>query len=74
MDARSAISRSPDVVHGATVFAGTRVPVSALFAHLEQGISLEEFLQDFPTVSRQQAVAVLREAGERVEELAAPGR
>lgn len=74
MDARSAVSRSPDVVHGALVFAGTRVPVSTLFLYLQRGHSLEEFLRGFPTVSREQALAVLREAGEHVEDLAAPKR
>jgi uncharacterized protein (DUF433 family) len=41
------------------VFHGTRVPVKILFQHLEKGIPLEEFLDDFPSVSREQAVAVL---------------
>jgi uncharacterized protein (DUF433 family) len=41
------------------VFKGTRVPIETLFLHLEKGISLNEFLEDFPTVSKEQAVAVL---------------
>lgn len=44
---------------GAPVFAGTRVPVSALLENLEAGVSLDEFLENFPTVSREQAVSVL---------------
>jgi uncharacterized protein (DUF433 family) len=53
------ISRHPDILGGATVFAGTRVPVSVLIDHLRAGDPLEVFLDDFPTVSREQAVAFL---------------
>jgi uncharacterized protein (DUF433 family) len=53
------ISINPKILGGTPCFAGTRVPVASLFDHLEQDISLDEFLADFPTVSRQQAVAVL---------------
>jgi uncharacterized protein (DUF433 family) len=53
------ISISPGVQGGTPCFAGTRVPVASLFDHLEQGVPLDEFLADFPTVSREQAVAVL---------------
>lgn len=74
VDIRSAVDRSPDVVHGATVFAGTRVPVATFFAYLEQGLSLDDFLREIPTVSREQALAVLHEAGERAEDLAARRR
>ena len=50
-------------IHSAIpVFSGTRVPVKTLFAHLEAGGSLEVFLQDFPSVTRQHAVAVLEDA------------
>jgi uncharacterized protein (DUF433 family) len=48
-----------EILGGQPVFSGTRVPVETLFDHLESGISLNEFLEDFPTVSKQQAVAVL---------------
>ena len=44
---------------GVPVFAGTRVPVSALLENLEAGVSLDEFLENFPTVSREQTVSVL---------------
>jgi len=44
---------------GTTVFVGTRVPVHTLMDHLASGISLDEFLDDFPTVKREQAVAFL---------------
>ena len=53
------ISRSEKVMSGAVVFAGTRVPVQNLIDYLEEGSSLDEFLDDFPTVSREHAVAVL---------------
>ena len=53
------ISADKDVLGGQVVFSGTRVPVETLFDHLESGVSLEEFLDDFPTVSREQAVGIL---------------
>jgi len=53
------IHSDPDILGGTPVFAGTRVPIWSLFAHLEKGISMEEFLDDFPTVGREQAVGVL---------------
>ena len=58
------ISKDPNILGGTPVFPGTRVPVSALLDYLEAGDRLEEFLDDFPTVTRQQAVAVLRHAKE----------
>lgn len=61
MDASEIISSDPEVLGGATVFAGTRVPVKNLIDYLEAGDSLEEFLDDFPSVSREQAVAALDE-------------
>jgi uncharacterized protein (DUF433 family) len=56
------ITVDPEIHSGAPVFAGTRVPVKTLFDHLEAGDSLEVFLGDFPSVSRELAVAVLEEA------------
>jgi uncharacterized protein (DUF433 family) len=53
------ISVDKDILGGKVVFSGTRVPVETLFDHLESGVSLEEFLDDFPTVSREQAVGIL---------------
>mgnify|MGYP002071157546 CR=1 FL=1 len=53
------ITTSPDRVSGTPVFAGTRVPVQTLIDYLEGGDSLEAFLNDFPSVSREHAVAVL---------------
>lgn len=59
MDIRELINIDPDILGGQPVFKGTRVPVESLFDHLEAGVSLDEFLDDFPTVSREQAVDLL---------------
>ena len=56
------VSRDPRVMHGTLVFSGTRVPVESLIQHLVAGDSLDVFLDDFPTVSREQAVAYLQMA------------
>ena len=56
------IERNPDILGGTPVFSGTRVPVRTLMEHLEAGDRLDEFLEDFPTVSREQAVEVLERA------------
>ena len=56
---KNIISIDAEVLGGQPVFKGTRVPIDTLFMHLEQGVSLNEFLEDFPTVTREQAVAVL---------------
>ena len=53
------IERNPEKMSGTPVFPGTRVPIKYLFDYLEGGESLEEFLDQFPTVSREQAVGVL---------------
>ncbi len=54
------VSRNPKVMNGALVFAGTRVPVEILIQHLTAGDTLNKFLDDFPTVSHEQAVAYLK--------------
>ena len=54
------ISRNPKVMNGALVFAGTRVPVESLIQHLTADDSLNKFLDDFPTVSREQTIAYLK--------------
>lgn len=59
MNVADLITTDPDILSGQPVFAGTRVPVETLFDHLEAGVPLDEFLDDFPTVSREQAVALL---------------
>ena len=56
------IDRNPEILGGTPVFAGTRVPVRILIEHLEAGDRLDDFLVDYPTVSRRQAVAVLERA------------
>ncbi len=56
------IEINPEKVSGTPVFAGTRVPIKNLFDYLEGGESLEDFLEGFPPVSREQAVAVLEMA------------
>jgi uncharacterized protein (DUF433 family) len=56
------ITKDPDILGGTPVFRGTRVPIQALFDYLEGGETLEEFLEGFPTVSREAAVAALEEA------------
>ena len=57
----------PEVLGGTPVFVGTRVPVRILFEHLEAGDSLEVFLEDFPSVSRELAVEVLEDAKKALE-------
>ena len=56
------IEINPDKVSGAPLFAGTRVPIRNLFDYLEAGDTLEDFLEGFPPVTREQAVAVLQMA------------
>jgi len=61
---RSQIFHSdPEILGGTPVFVGTRVPVQTLLVYLEKGETLEEFLDNFPTVSRDQAISFLEEAG-----------
>ena len=73
------IERNPEILGGTPVFAGTRVPVRILMEHLEAGDRLDEFLDDFPTVTREQAVALLERAaanglgGHNKRRMAAPG-
>ncbi len=63
---RQILTRSPDVLSGAAVFAGTRVPVQALIECLEGGESVDEFLDGYPTVTREQVIAFLDEAAARM--------
>jgi uncharacterized protein (DUF433 family) len=58
--------RHPDILSGTPVFVGTRVPVRSLFDYLEGGETLSEFLHQFPSVKREQAIAVLDAAYETV--------
>ena len=59
---KSFIVVDPEIQSGAAVFAGTRVPIKNLFDYLEAGDSLEVFLDQFPTVSREASIAVLEQA------------
>ncbi|MBA2432528.1 MAG: DUF433 domain-containing protein [Chthoniobacterales bacterium] len=58
------VTQDPDVLGGEPVFSGTRVPVKSLFNHLEAGDSIEEFLDGFPSVNREQVITLLEEARE----------
>ena len=60
MFATELITRDPEIMSGAPVFRGTRVPVKTLIDYLQSNHTLEEFLSDFPSVSREQAVDVLQ--------------
>jgi uncharacterized protein (DUF433 family) len=68
---KSLVSRDPEIMSGALCFSGTRVPVKTLFDYLEGSSSLEDFLEDFPTVSRERAVAVLEAARETLTDASA---
>lgn len=59
MNINTLINVDPDILGGQPVFAGTRVLVESLFDHLEAGVSLDEFLDEFPTVAKAQAIALL---------------
>ena len=60
------VSRNPDVMGGAPVFSGTRVPVQTLLDYLEAGDSIDEFLEGFSSVSREQVIAFLAQAKDRL--------
>ena len=65
------VHSDPEIVSGTTVFVGTRVPVDNLFDYLEEGHGLDEFLDDFPTVRREQALAALEIAREALKAVGA---
>lgn len=56
------ISRNKEILGGTPVFKGTRVPVKALWDYLKAGDTIEEFLEDFPSVNRKQAIALIERA------------
>lgn len=62
MQTTQTVVSSPETLGGTPVFAATRVPVKTLLDYLEAGDALDEFLEDFPSVSREQAIAVLEQA------------
>lgn len=63
---RSVVKIDPEIMSGAPCFGGTRVPIQNLMDYLEGGNSIDEFLENFPTVSREQVVSFLEEAKESV--------
>lgn len=56
------VLRDPNILGGEPVFAGTRVPIKSFFDHLEAGDSIEDFLEGFPSVKREQVLLLLEEA------------
>ena len=64
------ITTNPHVMHGAPCFAGTRVTLQSLFDHLEAGYSIDEFLAEFPTVTRQQVIGLLDQLRQETERTA----
>jgi uncharacterized protein (DUF433 family) len=65
------ITLSPDIMGGTPVFAGTRVPVQTLLDYLKAGESIDDFLEGFPTVLREQVIAFLEEAEEQIIKMVA---
>jgi uncharacterized protein (DUF433 family) len=63
---QTAISRDPEVMGGTPVFAGTRVPVQTLLDYLEAGESIDDFLEGFPSVQREQVITFLEAAKDRL--------
>jgi uncharacterized protein (DUF433 family) len=66
------IRSDPDILGGTPVFSGTRVPVRTVFDYLADGCSMDEFLENFPSVRREDAVAILAAGGESLLDLAQP--
>lgn len=64
------VTINPKVMHGTPCFAGTRVAVQTLFDHLEAGYNVDEFLEQFPTVRREQVVALLEQLKRQAEQSA----
>jgi uncharacterized protein (DUF433 family) len=60
------VSVSPEIMGGTPVFTGTRVPVQTLLDYLKAGESIDDFLDGFPTVTREQVIALLEEAGKQI--------
>jgi len=72
--AAAVVHSDPEILGGTPVFVGTRVPVKSLYDYLEAGDTLDEFLESFPSVTRQQAVAALELARTMTEAHAAVAR
>lgn len=71
---RLPITMDPEILGGTPVFRGTRVPVDALINNLEAGLGLDEFLEDFPSVTREQALEVLEFSKRTLMRLTQPGK
>ena len=63
---QSVVKIDPEIMSGAPCFAGTRVPIQNLIDYLEGGDSIDDFLEGFPTVSREQVIAFLEEAKDSI--------
>ena len=72
MDMEPIVTHNPNVMHGTPCFAGTRVAVQTFFDHLEAGYTIEGFLEQFPTVRREQVVRLLALLREDVARVAVP--
>ena len=68
MQQKEIIQSNPEILGGVPVFTGTRVPVRSLFDHLEAGDSIDDFLEGFPSVRREQVIGLLEISQERVLE------
>ncbi len=66
MEIKNIINIDPEILAGQPVFKGTRVPIDTLFYHLEAGVSVDEFLEDFPTVTKELVIATLEIANKLV--------
>ena len=66
------VTMNPKVMHGTPCFAGTRVAARTFFEHIEVGYTIEQFLEQFPTVRREQVVGLLKVLREGIERVAVP--
>jgi len=66
------ITRDPEIMHGAPCFSGTRVTIQTFFDHLESGYTIEGFLEQFPTVAREQVVRLIELLREDAARIAVP--
>ena len=71
---KTVVHSDPEILSGAAVFIGTRVPVQNLFDYLEAGDRIGDFIDDFPSVTREQVIAVLESAKDALVDGASPSR
>jgi uncharacterized protein (DUF433 family) len=74
MTMKAVVHSDPEILSGTAVFIGTRVPVQNLFDYLEAGDRIGDFIDDFPSVTREQVIAVLESAREALVDGASPSR